>query len=51
MNNEPIMLKYIPLSLVIFRAAIAPFLLWDAIDGKISIWFMVGYYVTPPSRR
>lgn len=37
------MLKYIPLALVIFRAAIAPFLLWDAIDGKTSIWFIIGY--------
>ncbi|MDB9513122.1 CDP-alcohol phosphatidyltransferase family protein [Kamptonema animale CS-326] len=35
--------KYIPLALVIFRAAIAPFLLWDAIDGKTSIWFIIGY--------
>ncbi|HLO48369.1 MAG TPA: CDP-alcohol phosphatidyltransferase family protein [Kamptonema sp.] len=37
------MIKYIPLTLVIFRGVIAPFLLWDAIDGEISIWFMVGY--------
>ncbi len=43
MNNQPMVIKYIPLSLVIFRGAIAPFLLWDAIDGKISIWFIIGY--------
>ena len=37
------MLKFIPLTLVIFRAGIAPFLLWDAIDGKTSILFIIGY--------
>ena len=36
-------MKSLPLALVIFRLLIGPFLLWDAIDGKISVWFIVGY--------
>jgi phosphatidylglycerophosphate synthase len=38
-------LTYIPISLVILRFLIAPFLLWDAIDGKTSIWFIVAFVV------
>ncbi|BAY28662.1 CDP-alcohol phosphatidyltransferase [Nostoc carneum NIES-2107] len=36
-------LKLIPSGLVLFRFLIAPFLLWDALDGKTSIWFIVGF--------
>lgn len=36
-------LKLIPSSLVIFRFFISPFLLWDALDGTITIWFIVGF--------
>jgi phosphatidylglycerophosphate synthase len=39
------MMKFIPGILVALRAAIAPFLLWDAIDGTISVWFIIGYLV------
>ena len=39
------MMKFIPGILVALRAAIAPFLLWDAIDGAIGIWFIIGYLV------
>jgi len=35
--------KYLPLSLVIFRFLVGFFLLWDAVDGKTSIWFLVGF--------
>ncbi|QIR37539.1 CDP-alcohol phosphatidyltransferase family protein [Tolypothrix sp. PCC 7910] len=35
--------KLIPSGLVLFRFLIAPFLLWDALDGKTSIWFIVGF--------
>ncbi|QLE56028.1 CDP-alcohol phosphatidyltransferase family protein [Nostoc sp. TCL26-01] len=36
-------LKLIPISLVLFRFLISPFLLWDAWDGKTTIWFLVGF--------
>ncbi|AFZ23279.1 CDP-alcohol phosphatidyltransferase [Cylindrospermum stagnale PCC 7417] len=36
-------LKLIPSGLVLFRFLISPFLLWDALDGKTSIWFIVGF--------
>lgn len=36
-------LKLIPSALVGFRFLISPFLLWDAVDGKTSIWFLVGF--------
>lgn len=39
------MMKFIPGILIFLRAAIAPFLLWDAIDGTISVWFIIGYLV------
>jgi phosphatidylglycerophosphate synthase len=35
--------KYIPTLLVIYRFAVAPFLLWDALDGKTTIWFLIGF--------
>jgi phosphatidylglycerophosphate synthase len=38
-------LAFIPTSLVILRFLIAPFLLWDAIDGKTSIWFIIAFVV------
>jgi len=34
---------WIPVSLVILRCAIAPFLLWDAWDGRVSPVFLVAY--------
>ncbi|MBW4645538.1 MAG: CDP-alcohol phosphatidyltransferase family protein [Goleter apudmare HA4340-LM2] len=36
-------LTLIPSGLVLFRFCISPFLLWDAWDGKTSIWFIVGF--------
>jgi CDP-diacylglycerol--glycerol-3-phosphate 3-phosphatidyltransferase len=36
-------LKLIPSALVIFRFLISPFLLWDAIDGNTSVWFIIGF--------
>ena len=33
----------IPSLLVIFRFVIAPFLLWDALDGTTTIWFLIGF--------
>lgn len=35
----------LPMALVLLRVAIAPFLLWDALDGYITPWFLVGYGV------
>ncbi len=35
--------KLIPSSLILFRFLISPFLLWDAWDGKTSVWFIVGF--------
>jgi phosphatidylglycerophosphate synthase len=39
------MVKFIPGILVALRAAIAPFLLYDAIDGAIGVWFIIGYLI------
>lgn len=36
-------MKHLPLILVITRFFIAPLLLWDALDGQTSLWFLVGY--------
>jgi phosphatidylglycerophosphate synthase len=36
-------LTLIPSGLVLFRFLISPFLLLDALDGKTSIWFIVGF--------
>lgn len=36
-------MKYLPITLVITRFFIAPLLLWDALDGQTSFWFLVGY--------
>ncbi|MBD2042649.1 CDP-alcohol phosphatidyltransferase family protein [Microcoleus sp. FACHB-672] len=33
----------IPAALVVFRFLIGPFLLWDALDGQTSIWFIAGF--------
>lgn len=33
------------MALVFLRGAIAPFLLWDALDGHITPWFLAGYVV------
>lgn len=35
--------EYIPWFLVGLRVAIAPLLLWDALDRQISPWFLLGY--------
>ncbi len=37
------MLKSLPFTLVISRFLAAPLLLWDAADGKPSVWFLVIY--------
>jgi CDP-diacylglycerol--glycerol-3-phosphate 3-phosphatidyltransferase len=36
-------LTLIPSGLVLFRFLISPFLLLDALDGKTSVWFIVGF--------
>jgi phosphatidylglycerophosphate synthase len=36
-------MKHLPITLVITRFFIAPLLLWDALDGQTSLWFLVGY--------
>ncbi|MBE8999523.1 CDP-alcohol phosphatidyltransferase family protein [Nostoc sp. LEGE 12447] len=36
-------LTLIPSGLVLFRFLISPFLLLDALDGKTSIWFIIGF--------
>lgn len=38
-------LTLIPNGLVLLRFLISPLLLWDALDGETSIWFMVGFIV------
>jgi CDP-diacylglycerol--glycerol-3-phosphate 3-phosphatidyltransferase len=35
--------KSVPKLLIIYRFAVAPFLLWDAVDGKTTIWFLIGF--------
>lgn len=37
------MINSIPAALVVFRFLIGPFLLWDALDGQTSIWFIAGF--------
>jgi len=39
------LMDQLPMTLVLLRGAIAPFLLWDALDGHITPWFLVGYVV------
>jgi phosphatidylglycerophosphate synthase len=39
-------LQFLPLFLVITRFIISPFLLWDAIDGQTSVWFIVAFIYT-----
>ncbi|GAB4467364.1 MAG: hypothetical protein OHK0037_24090 [Elainellaceae cyanobacterium] len=36
-------MTHLPALLVCFRLAIAPILLWDAFDGSVTPWFLVGY--------
>ncbi|WP_016869729.1 MULTISPECIES: CDP-alcohol phosphatidyltransferase family protein [Fischerella] len=38
-------LTLIPSGLVLLRFLISPFLLWDAWDGKTSIWFITTFVV------
>lgn len=44
-ENQPHswIVQSIPGALVVFRFLISPFLLWDALDGKTGVWFIVGY--------
>ncbi len=35
----------LPITLVFLRLAIAPCLLWDALDGQVTRWFLVGYII------
>lgn len=42
-ENKPNWLTYVPISLVYSRFLISPFLVWDALDGKTSIWFIICY--------
>lgn len=37
------LIKQLPFALVIFRAVVAPFLLWDASDGDVGVYFLIGY--------
>jgi phosphatidylglycerophosphate synthase len=39
------MLQSIPAALVVLRFLIAPYLLWDALDGETGTWFVVAYVV------
>jgi CDP-diacylglycerol--glycerol-3-phosphate 3-phosphatidyltransferase len=38
-------MTFIPSALVTLRFLIAPFLLWDAVDEKTTIWFIVAFVV------
>lgn len=38
-------LTLIPSGLVLLRFLISPFLLWDAHDGKTSIWFLIAFVI------
>ncbi|MBD2741516.1 CDP-alcohol phosphatidyltransferase family protein [Coleofasciculus sp. FACHB-1120] len=38
-----LILQYIPFSLVIIRLCLSPLLLWDALDGITSNWFIFGF--------
>lgn len=42
-KHPSLIFQSLPLYLVISRFLISPLLLWDAIDGKTSIWFIVGF--------
>jgi phosphatidylglycerophosphate synthase len=42
-KEEAMNFNLVPTSLVVFRFLISPFLLWDAWDGKTSIWFIIGF--------
>ncbi|QXE24414.1 CDP-alcohol phosphatidyltransferase [Richelia sinica FACHB-800] len=42
-EEEAMNFNLVPTSLVVFRFLISPFLLWDAWDGKTSIWFIIGF--------
>lgn len=55
MNNESVpqvtpkhkkdsrVVESIPTILVLSRFLVAPFLLWDALDGNTTVWFIIGY--------
>ena len=40
-----LILQSLPFSLVILRLCLSPLLLWDAIDGTTSTWFILGFVV------
>ncbi|MEP0749958.1 CDP-alcohol phosphatidyltransferase family protein [Coleofasciculus sp. FACHB-501] len=40
-----LILQSLPFSLVIIRLCLSPLLLWDAIDGATSTWFILGFVV------
>lgn len=42
---KPSLIRSLPATLVVLRFLISPLLLWDAIDGETSIWFISGYII------
>ncbi|MEP0771798.1 CDP-alcohol phosphatidyltransferase family protein [Coleofasciculus sp. FACHB-SPT36] len=38
-----LILQSLPFSLVIIRLCLSPLLLWDALDGTTSYWFIFGF--------
>lgn len=44
-ENKPSLIRSLPAALVVLRFLISPLLLWDAIDGETSIWFISGYII------
>lgn len=38
-------MSHVPTALIALRILIAPLLVWDAIDGHTSSWFVVGYAI------
>ncbi|NJN88255.1 MAG: CDP-diacylglycerol--glycerol-3-phosphate 3-phosphatidyltransferase [Leptolyngbyaceae cyanobacterium SL_7_1] len=38
-------MSHVPAALIALRVLIAPLLVWDAIDGSTSLWFVVGYAI------
>ncbi len=38
-------MKRIPYLLIVLRFLIAPSLLWDALDGSTSPWFLIGFFL------
>ncbi len=42
-EHKPSLIRSLPAALVAMRFLIAPLLLWDAIDGQTSNWFIFGY--------